>query len=271
MSGGGGGGEQKNEPWGLQKTYLAKGFPRIEEEVLNRPLEFFPGQGYVPLSPETEAGLGAATARAEAGSPLLSGAQDYTQGVLSGDYLSPESNPFFAGAADSVLSQVQPAVASQFGAAGRSGTSPLAAEALGRGVSRGLAPYMFGEYGRERGIQEAAAGRAPALAREDYYDPSQLAAVGAQREGLSARQLADEKARHDFEQQEQTERLRQYMQLIQGNYGGTTSTSGGGLSSGEGALGGALSGAAIGGTVGGPYGAGIGAGVGGLGGYFAGK
>ncbi len=209
-------------PWSAQQPYLRTGFQRAQTDVLDRPLEYFPGSTVVPYSPETEAALGAQATRATEGSPLLAGAQDYTGDVLSGQYLDPSSNPFLAGVSDAVLSQVQPQVASQFSLAGRTGGSPLQAEALGRGVSRGMAPFLFGEYGRERGIMEGAAARAPGLAREDYYDPSQLAQVGAARELKSEEALSEDIARFNFGQQEPTNRLAQYMNLIQGNYGGTS-------------------------------------------------
>ncbi len=212
-------------PWSVQQPYLETGFQRAEQDVLNRPLEYFPGSTVVPYAPETEAALGAQTQRASQGSPLLSGAQDYTGDVLAGKYLDPSSNPFLAGVSDAVMSVVQPQVAGTFARAGRTGSSPGAAEALGRGVSRGMAPYLFGEYGRERGMMESAAGRAPGLAREDYYDIGQLRGVGAARELKSEETKADEVARWNFGQREPTDRIAQYMNLIQGNYGGTSTGS----------------------------------------------
>ncbi|KKK78557.1 hypothetical protein LCGC14_2842380 [marine sediment metagenome] len=248
---GGGGGSsggtqtQIQEPWAEQKPFLKTGFKRAQGDVLNRPLEFFPGSTVVPYSPETEVALGAQTGRAITGSPLLSGAQDYTGDVLGGsffdtptirgDRLDPTTNPFFSGVSDAVLSQVQPQVASQFARAGRTGGSPLAQEALGRGVSRGLAPYLFQEYGRERGLQESAFGRergfqesaaarAPGLAREDYADIGKLRDVGQAREELSSANLAEDMARHAFGQAEPGQRLEDYMRLITGSFGGTTTT-----------------------------------------------
>ena len=214
-------------------------------------------------------------------SPSIPGlAGSYTQDVLGGQFTSPETNPFFANIGDSVLSLVQPQVASSFASAGRTGGSPAANEALGRGVSRGMAPFLFDEYGRERNIQEQAAGRsydqyagervlqenaagraydrfgqergfqegatdrafdryagergfmqdaanlAPELAREDYFDIAQLANVGAMREGKAGEQLSDQMARWNFGQNEPANRIGQFMSLVQGNYGGTETTTG---------------------------------------------
>jgi len=216
---------QSAEPWSVQQPFLEEGFKAAESGVLDRPQEYFPGSTVVPFAPETTAALGVQTNRAMQGSPLLGGAQDYTSNVLSGQYLDPSSNPFMSGVSDAVLSQVQPQVASSFANAGRTGGSPLAAEALGRGVSRGMAPYLFGEYGRERGAMESAAGRAQGLAEADYGDIDRLARVGAAQEGKAGEYLQDQISRHNFGQAEPYNRLSQYMGLIQGNYGGTSTGS----------------------------------------------
>jgi len=214
-----------NDPWTGQQGALTTSFQRAESDVLDRPLEYFGDSTVVPFSPETEVALGAQTGRALQGSPLLDQAQGYTGDVLSGQFLSPDSNPFLAGVSDAVLSQVQPQVASQFGRAGRTGGSPLQAEALGRGVSRGMAPYLFQEYGRERGIQESAATRAIPLAQEDYFDISKLGEVGEAREGKAEETLSDAIARFNFGQEEPTNRVAQFSNLIRGNYGGTSTSS----------------------------------------------
>ncbi len=215
-----------SEPWPDQKPYLTTGFEQVQSGVLNRPLEYFSDSTVVPFAPESTAALGAQATRATQGSPLLGGAQQYTGDVLSGKYLDPSSNPFMAGVSDAVLSQVQPQVAGTFARAGRTGGSPLAAEALGRGVSRGMAPYLFQEYGRERGAMEAAAGRAPGLAREDYFDIGQLSKVGAARELKAGENLNDQISRWNFAQAEPTDRIGKYMGLINGGYGTSGTTTG---------------------------------------------
>ena len=205
-SGGGGGTQttvQDTGPWSAQKPYLETGFRQAGENVLNRPLSYFPGSTVVPFAPETTLAMGAQTNRAIGGSPILGAAQDYTQQLLT----DPGSSPVF----DAIMSSVKPQVSSAFGQAGRTGTSPLAMEAVGRGVSRGMAPFM-----------ESAAGRAPGLAREDYYDIDRLRAVGGAREGKAEESLQDSISRFNFAQAEPTNRIAQYMGLIQGNYGGTS-------------------------------------------------
>lgn len=208
----GGGGDTKTKnvtrPW-LKRPYLQNYLPWAED-IYGReaePFQFFPGQTYADLSPYTEQALQGTASRATAGSPIVGQAQDYTGDVLSGQYLDPTSNPFFAGVSDAVLSEVMPAVNQQFAAAGRGGTSPLAAEAMGRGVSRGLAPFLAGEYGRERGIMEGAAARAPGLAEYDYADLNRLLGVGGAYQTQEQLGIDEARARHEFEQQEEQQRL----------------------------------------------------------------
>lgn len=269
---------QSNDLPAYLKPFYISGLEASERDILNRPTEFFPGQTYADFAPETEAALGAQTARAVGGNPLTGAAQDYTGGVLAGDFLSPDSNPYFDQLGDAVRSQVEPAVSGEFGRAGRTGTSPLAAEATATGITRGLAPYLFGEYGRERGAQEAAANRAPGLAREDYYDIGQLGQVGGAREGLAQQGINEAISRYNFEQGEPASRTRSYMSTLQGVPVGfdtaRTGTSQQGAADSNpwaGAAGGAMSGAAIGTSIMPGWGTAIGAAGGGLAGGLSSK
>ena len=207
--------ETSSEPWSGVQPYLGAGYRAAREDILNTPREFFPGQTYVDYSPETEQALAGMTQRAGA-NPLLGLSQQQVSGTLSGDYLG--QNPYLADIQDAVMSSVMPQVDSQFGMAsgGRFG-SPAHAEALGRGVSRGMSPYLFGEYGAERDRMMQASGMAPGLAREDYYDLGQLGQVGAARESLERQKLQDEMARFDFGQMEPTQRIQDYMGILSGS------------------------------------------------------
>lgn len=198
------------------KPYYQSGLRAAEADILNRPTEFYGGQTYADFAPETEQALTAQAGRAIGGNPLTGAAQDYTGDVLSGKFLSPDSNPYLDQVGDAVRAQVVPGVSAGFGRAGRTGTSPLAAEATATGISRGIAPYLFGEYGRERGAMESAASRAPQLAREDYFDIAQLGQAGAMREGQTQRGIDEDVSRFSYGQNEPTNRILQYMSALQG-------------------------------------------------------
>ena len=194
-------------PWGPIQEPLLRGVRQAESQVLDRPLQYFPGQGFVPFAPETQTALAAQSGRAVAGSPLTPQAQGQLMGTLGGEYLG--QGPGWDQITDAVTSAVMPAVDSQFQASNRFG-SPLHAEAVARGTSRGLAPFLDAERNR---MMEATA-MAPALANQDYFDIGQLANVGLRQEDLYGRALADQQQRFYFDQDEPYQRISRYMNLI---------------------------------------------------------
>lgn len=215
LPGGGGGQTQTTttEPWSGVRGYLRGMYGAAKQDVLNRPLEFFPGQTYVDYSPETEMALTGQYNRALAGSPLNPAAQNQVIGTLGGQYLG--QNPYLDQLQQNVLGTVKPGVDTMFEMAGRGG-SPLQAEALGRGVSQGMAPHLFGSYEAERQRMMDASRLAPQLAREDYFDIGQLGQVGAAREAMSQRELSDAMARHEFAQMEPYQRIQRYGGILGG-------------------------------------------------------
>lgn len=239
MSGGGSGKtETKTEPWRGLQPYLSRGYQEAQSNVLDRPLEFFPGQTYVGYSPETESALSGISERAQAGSPLIDMAQGRGMGVMGapgtealtntalGAYTGQE-NPYLDQLTESIRSRVLPGVQSSFGMAGRTGDSPLAQGIMAREMTNALAPFQFGEYGRERGLQEGAAGQlasnqlagmsmAPELAGVDFSDLARLGQVGQAREAKSMEELQDEMSRFQFGQMEPGSRVSQYMQMLSG-------------------------------------------------------
>ena len=269
-SGGGGSGKtetiQKSEPWKGQKNELYKIFGSARG-LYNNPetdLSYFPGNTVAPFSPETEQAFAAQTQRAQTGSPLTGQNQQMIGETLGGNYLD-AGNPHFQQMADRIRGQVQPNIDARFAVAGAGG-SPLANRALGLGLGDAIGSLAYQNYGDERNNQFKASTLAPQAANQDYTDIAKLSEVGAARENQSQQQINEDVARFEFEQLAPWEKLGLYNQFIQGNYGGTTTSTGnaGNAPMGASVLGGALSGAGIGGMVGGPMGAGIG-GVGGAG------
>jgi len=271
MKGGGGGSApaqttqntvQKSDPWEGQQPYLERGFEEAESQVLERPLNYFPDSTVVPYSQETNTALNLQTGRALGGLGLPGGMQtpnvqlqDAARGQMganiAGNYTA-QGNPYTQGIMDRAMNTITPAIDAKFGSSGRFG-STAHAEALGRGVGDAVAPSIFQNYEAERGRQMAAAGAAPGFAAQDYGDIASLSEVGSAREALSQEQLADQIARFNFEQGEPTNRLAQYMNLIQGQYGGNSTQSmvssaprGQGASPLLSGLGGGLAGAGLG-------------------------
>ena len=181
-------------PWGEQQPYLTKGFAEAER-IYNDPSNpsYFPGQTYAPMSGETSEGLNLAT--------------DEARKTASGYYMDPANNAGLKNMIDSTMARVVPGATSPFIAAGRTG-SGLANRALGEGVAAGVAPL----YQAERDRMIAA--------------PGQLSAVGAAREGYAQQGINEDIARHDFNANLPQNKLANYMQMIQGNYGGSNTSTG---------------------------------------------
>lgn len=256
------------EPSEFIRPYYEQAINTAQDLFEGTAPNFFPNQTYVGFAPETETALNLATARATAGNPLLNQAQTEASKILSGDYLSPTTNPFttalFNQMADDVTSKVQ----SQFSKAGRLGSGAnqeILADSLGR-----LANQVYGDqFDRERQIQAQTMTTAPGLGAMDYDDIARLQQVGAEKESLEQAKLQDAIARFDYEQTKPFTKLNQYLGSLGASVPSTTlQTTPVFRNTGAGLLGGAMTGLDIAGKIPGmnPL---LGAGLGGLlGGFF---
>jgi len=186
----------------------------------------------------------------------LSPAQPLWNATMRGDFLN--ANPYldsmFARAARPVTQQFTdaalPGVSSMFSQAGRFGSGAqqtavnnlvdtygrtigdMAAGIYGgnyaaeRQLQAGAANEADQAFGRERLMQQQAAGQAPGLAATDFANIAQLSNVGADREAFAQRLVNDAVQRWNFAQQTPAQKLAQYNALIQGglNFQNTAGT-----------------------------------------------
>ena len=236
-----------NSPPAYAQQYLTSGLERAEE-LYNTPREYYPGQTYADFSPTTQTALDRGEARAMAGSPLVSGAQNFVntamqggflnpaaamlQGTAQGDYLD-SGNPYLSAALQPAIDKIQ----GQFSQSGRLGSG-----ANMSAMTSALAPVYAQNYATERANQLAAqrsigdlaqtdfrnragaAAMAPGMAAEDYTDIGKLAGFGLAREQKTAEQLADNVARYNFLQNEPQQRLANFMALVKGGTVGSQSS-----------------------------------------------
>lgn len=227
--------QQTNQnPWEPQQAYLKKGFEQAQAAVLDKPQEYYPGSTTVPFSPQTEQALGLAEQRALTGSPLIDGAQGNINKTLSGAYLN-GGNPAYGNMVERSIAPmrreyqetVMPGINAAFSAGGRYGSNSQAnamdhaSDTYLRNVGNTTAGLAYQNYGDERSNQMQAAGMAPELAQQDYYDIAQLGQVGTTREGMAQNVLNEDINRYNFTQEEPADRLGKYMSLISGGYGGS--------------------------------------------------
>lgn len=226
---------QNTAPWGIQQGFLHGGFESAANLHNRGADQFFPGQTYATFSPQTEQALNLTEQRALAGSPVQGAMNRQLMATLGGDYL--KGGPGFNAAYQAAANRIIPDIESRFAKSGRYG-SGLARQA----EASALGDVFAKQYGDERQNQLRAMLFAPQAAQADYNDLRALAAVGTQREGQAQSAIDEAIARHNFAQDEGWNRLAKYMNMIQGNYGQTSSqtTTGFPGNRGAGILGGAI-------------------------------
>lgn len=273
---------QVSEPWSVQVPYLTQGFQNAQDLFINqKPPQYYPNSTVSPFSPEKETALQLQTTRALTGSPLQPVGNAQALGTMAGAYL-PTNNPYnstlndefndpsnnqrWQDAIGSATRQIIPAVDSSFERSGRF-NSGLADTAKTQAVADAYANQYMNDksltqqdramrgqnFTNERENMMRSMIFSPQLSNNDYADFSQLGAVGDQRDAMGQSQLTDDVNRFNYGQNINQQQLAQYMQLISGNYGGTTtsnfnqnsssnSTQSGGKSQAAGGIGGALGG-----------------------------
>ena len=252
--------QTSSAPWSTQQPHLGFAWNEARRLYDAAGPTYFPGSTVVPFSPQTEEALRATETAALQGSPIDVAGREEMLGTISGDYLS--GSPFFEGAFESQVrplvqrdaEEMLPGLQSSFTGAGFRGSSDEEAAAMrmmdsyNRALSDTAGSLAFQNYATERGRQYGAAAAAPGYAMTRFQPYQMLANVGAAREDLAQSQLADEVARHNFEQNIQEDKLARFLGLVSGGYGSEgTSTTPIFRNVGANLLGGALTGAALGG------------------------
>jgi len=274
MSKGGGGTTTtttNNAPWSGVQPYMTKGY-KAAQNVLNNPLQPYPGNQVAPFSPETLTGMSMQENKALAGSPLVDAAQGNLTNTLNDKYLTP-GNPYLTDLTNSLNSQVRRSVDSSFEGAGRYG-SGLHDAARTEALANAVAPQLFGNYQNERSNQLKAAALTPSVDNQGYKAGDVMRNVGGTKENLAQDVINAKISNWNAQQQAPQQALSQYMNALQGgtNFGTTTSSQPYYRNRAAGALGGAMTGVGGLATLGAmaglgpltPFGVGVGALGGGL-------
>ena len=198
-----------SEPWAPQQPFLTAGFGKAMDNFNSPSPQYYPGQTVTDTSGQTSQGQFNAFGHAQQANDL----NKYTTG---GGFLQ-QGNPYFQGMVGQIGQAIRPSIDSAFAGNGRLG-SGAHANAYTSALADQAGKLAYQNYGDERGRQIAAS--------QDYSAPQAMMGVGQQIEAKQGEYLKDGAARWDFEQNKDTNKLAQYMNLI-GNrsYGGqNTST-----------------------------------------------
>lgn len=274
---GGGGGStttvQKADPWAGQQPYLQDIFQQAQQLYNSGGMapNYYPGQTVADQSQWTQNALQMQADRAQNGSPLIDNASNAMNNITTGqalqnnqglnvlNQLSQEDNPYVDELYNRANSQAQSAINGNFSSAGRYGSGAHAAASAD--AANNLANEMYSSLWDKRadaaqaagqlyntGIgQQVVAGQAgQQLANQAYTDAAALGQAGSAMDDYNQQKINADIDRYNYNQQQALLALQNYNNLIQGSYGGTTTTTGQQTSSGS-TLGNALGGALTGG------------------------
>lgn len=235
--------------------------------------EYYPGQTVANQSPWTQQALQMQVDRALNGSGVINSATGAIQGIMGGsgitgnqglqtlNKMSQETSPYLDTLYDRANKQVQSSLNANFSNAGRYGSG--AHEAASADAANNLATQMYGDayktqvgaaqaagqlYNQGVGQQILGANAAQSLGNQAYTDSAALSEAGGMLDDYNQQKINADIDRYNYNAQRPLSALNAYNQLIQGNYGGT-STSTGKQSGGSNTLGNVAGGALAGGGI----------------------
>ena len=241
----------KSDPWAGQQSYLTTGFEQALNNYNSNAPQYYQGSTVAPQSDTTKLAQGLQTQRALSGSPITSAADNLATNTLNGNYLN--SNPYldanFNAGAQAIKTNYMNAIgdtASNLSGEGRYGSGAQlyannnANNTLATDLGNLYTNTYYNNYNNERANQMSTMGQATNLANQDYTDLSKLSDVGSAQDAYNQSTTDADVDRWNYNQNLAYNKLAQYMGLINGSYGmsSTTSTPVSGTSS----LGNALSG-----------------------------
>lgn len=213
-------------PWAPAQPYLKGGLSDLSSWFKSSAnTQPFPGQSVAPMNADTTNALGMVASRAQSGSPLTAAAQNQLQRTTSGDFLSPESNPFLKNSFDLGANKLQAQLGSHFNSSGNLNSSMAQGESA-NAYNQLAAQTYGGAYNNARDNQIQASMFAPQMAQQDYADAAQMGNVGKAFEGQAGQNLTDAMQRYQFQQQNPYNRLMQYINPVRSIASGLPVTSG---------------------------------------------
>jgi len=235
MSKGGGGGTtvQKADPWSGQQPYLSYGFDQAKQQYESGTPSYYPNSTVAGLSNTTRLAQGLQTRRALTGNALANASQNQLVDTANGNYLN--GNPYldanFRAGSDAISQAYGDTLRNQtasFAGSGRTGSGmqdfaiDRANDTLAKNLGNLYTQTYYNNYQNERGNQMNAAQLAPTYANMDIANLNALSDVGTAQDTYSQNLLNADIDKWNYDQNLQKNKLADYMNMIQGNYGGTT-------------------------------------------------
>ena len=247
------------DPWSGIQPYLKNAYSAADDIYKGGAPGYYPGNLIAPQSANTQTALQNLGQRGAAGSDITRAAQGQLQDTLSGTYLNGET-PGFQGALnaatrpiiDNYTKTIMPGMDSNFSSAGRygSGAHAMASgdaagglmDALGDTTSR----MVYQNYGDERNRQIQGMLFAPEMAAQDYKDIAAQGEAGAAEDAYAQAQIDADLAKYNYDANKDYNWTSQYLGLLNGANGGSSTQTGPRPNPITGALGGGIAGLGLG-------------------------
>ena len=183
--------------------------------------QYFPGSTVSPFTAPQQTGLQQeANFGAQGGSSSVNQANNALTGIESGQMLG-AGNPYFQGMANSIGQGLAPTINSQFETNGRD-ASGANQQSMSSALANAISPLAFQNYqsGLNNIVQGAAL--APAVQSGQIQGMDTGVQAGSQMQQQNQAQLNDQINRFNFQQQLPYNQLATYDQMINGNFGGSS-------------------------------------------------
>lgn len=239
---------QNNDPWSGQQPYLTTGFAEAQR-IYDTPgtPAYYPDSTVATPGATTNMAQQLQTDRALQGDASVNAGRNLLTSTINGDYLN--SNPYldanFAAGAGQITNAYNNAVQGQtssFAGGNRLGSGMQnyyqgqQNDTLAKNLGDLYSKTYYADYNNERGNQMGAASMAPTYGAAGLTDLSALSDVGTAQDTYSQNVVNSDVDKWNYNQNLAQNKLANYMNMIQGNYGQsstTTQKAGGGSGFGQ--------------------------------------
>ena len=235
MSGGTSVTESRDAPWEIQEPYLTSGFEQAKTIYNRGAPRYYSGPTVAGFDPTEEAAQAATLGYAmgpEARGQQLAAQGSLVQG-LSGQVDLPQYNrmrdALATGVQSKLTGEVLPGIREslvryQPGGSTRGDLVPnkAIAAAVTTGMTKPLADMYTSAYGRAQDRAVQSGQMYPSIMGAPMGLYGAMGDVGAQRRAMTQEGINRDMAEYQYEANKQQQQLANYMSMISGNYGGTT-------------------------------------------------
>jgi hypothetical protein len=197
---------QNNSPWSGVQSYLTSGYGDLSKQYKQGAPDYYPGNTVAGFSPQQQQSIQGITDLATQGNPSLDAANGELQKTIRGDYLHPNND---------LLSILRQPVDSTYALGGRYGSGSHDAA---------IASVAGGMYAQERQNQLNAINQVPGIDQARYYGLGQLGNVGAAVQQQGQNQINADLDKYNYNQNKDINWTNNYLAMLNGANGGTSTT-----------------------------------------------